>query len=528
MKIGALAWTQEAIASVADFVRNLRGWRALALAFLSGLLSALAFAPFGIVPLLLLSLAVLVFLLDGAQSSVRPIWRSAVLGWAYGFGQFLAGLYWIAYAFLVEPLQHAWQIPFVALIFPGGLALFIAFGCALSALFWRKGASRVLGFTAAYGLAEWLRGHILTGFPWNLAGYGWGASLAVLQSVSLFGVYGLTLLTILFGASLALLAQPDRARWIPAALTFLFVAFWIGGAVRLASHPTDFVPRVRLRLVQPNVAQADKYLPALRVQHWQELIDLSRVPHGPEPSHIIWPEAAPPFLLARVPWALADIAAITPGNVVLMTGAARAVAESDQRILFRNSFYIFAHRRLIATYDKFHLVPFGEYVPFPDILSALGIDKLVNQPGSFASGDRPHTYAVPGAPPVGPLICYEILFPAEVTAAERPGWFVNVTDDAWFGPASSSGPYQHLLVAAVRAIEEGVPVARAANTGISAVIDPFGRILTELGVNRTGVVDSPLPKALPPTVFARVHHLIFWGLIGLCILAAAATRMRRV
>ena len=528
MKLGALAWAQEGGAYVAATVHNLRGWRALTLAFLSGLLSALAFAPFGIFPLLLLSLAVLVFLLDGAQSSVRPIWRSAVLGWVYGLGQFLAGLYWVAYAFLVEPLQHAWQIPFVALIFPGGLALFIAVCCALSAVFWREGASRIFTFTAAYGLAEWLRGHILTGFPWNLAGYGWGGSLAVLQSVSLFGVYGLTLLTILFGGSLALLAQRDRACWIPAALTALFAAFWIGGALRLKAYPTEFVPGVRLRLVQPNVAQADKYLPALRVQHWQELVDLSRLHHGPKPTHIIWPEAAPPFLLARVPWALADVAAITAGNVVLMTGAVRAAPEPDGSIPFRNSFYIFAHAQLLATYDKFHLVPFGEYVPFPNTLRSLGIDKLVNQPGSFAGGDAPHTYTVPDAPAVGPLICYEILFPAEVTATERPGWFVNVTDDAWFGPASSSGPYQHLLVARVRAIEEGIPVARAANTGISAVIDPHGRMLTQLGIDRTGVVDSPLPRALPPTVFARLHHLIFWALMGLCILAAAATRMRRV
>jgi apolipoprotein N-acyltransferase len=508
---------RDACASAAALVRQLRGWRQIAVAFASGLFSAGGFAPFGIFPLLLLSLAVLVLLLDGANAEERRVWRSALIGWAYGFGQFLAGLYWVAYAFLVDPLQHAWQIPFVALLFPGGLALFIALACAISSFFWREGISRIFVVTVTYSLAEWLRGHILTGFPWNLPGYGWGGSLAVLQTVSWFGVYGLTLLTILFGVSLALLAERRRAPLVPATMTILFFAFWAGGAFRLSAIPTQLVPGVRLRIVQPNVAQADKYLPSLRARHWRELMDLSRVIHGPPPTHIIWPEAAPPFLLGYVPQALADVAALTSGKTVLMTGAVRAEREPDARLLLHNSFYIFGHEgQLLATYDKFHLVPFGEYVPFPGMLHALGIDRLVNQPGSFASGDGPHTYAVPGAPPLAPLICYEVLFPREVTAQRRPGWLVNVTDDSWFGPADSTGPYQHLLVARTRAIEEGLPLVRAANTGISAVIDPRGRITADLGVGHTGIVDAALPKPLAPTLFARTGHAIFWLMLIAC------------
>jgi apolipoprotein N-acyltransferase len=507
-------------------IRELRGWRSVALAFVSGLLSALSFAPFGIFPLLLLSFAVLVLLLDGARAGPRPIWRSALIGWAYGFGQFLAGLYWVAYAFLVDPLEHAWQIPFVALLFPGGLALFQAAACALYVAFWRPGWPRIFLFTATYALAEWLRGHILTGFPWNLPGYGWGASLAVLQSVSLFGVYGLTLLTILFGASLALVFGEGPARRIPAALALLFVLLWIGGEARLWTTVAGSVPGVRLRIVQPNVAQADKYVPTLRAAHWNELLGLSIARHDPPPTHIIWPEAAPPFLLARSPQALDDIALLTGRDKTLMTGAARAELGPDGKPVVHNSFYIFGPGgRLLATYDKFHLVPFGEYVPFPQVLHALGIDKLVNQPGSFASGSGPRTYAVPGAPPVGPLICYEILFPAEVVGDRRPGWFVNVTDDSWFGPASSTGPYQHFLVARVRAIEEGIPVARAANTGISTVIDPLGRVVAALGVDKAGVVDASLPKSLAPTPFTRLGHLGFWLMLLAC--AAAGLAMRR-
>jgi apolipoprotein N-acyltransferase len=526
--IAARSAAFEACDRIADFLRRLQGWRRLAAGCIAGALSALSFAPFGIFPLLLFSFAVLVLLLDGAQVSSHPIRASAFTGWAYGFGQFAAGLYWVAYAFLVDPLQHAWQIPFVVLLFPGGLALFTAFACALAAPFWRSGWSRVFAFTAAYALAEWLRGHILTGFPWNLPGYGWGASLAVMQSAAILGVYGLSLLTILFGASLALFCGPKRAPIIPLVLALAFVSLWIGGTVRLASSPTQYVPGVRLRIVQPNVAQADKYRIDLRGRHWQELIDFSRMQHGAPPTHIIWPEAAPPFLLARSPHAVSDIAALTANGTILMTGAARVESRGDERPAVHNSFYIFGRgAQLLGTYDKFHLVPFGEYVPLPQTLHALGIDKLVNQPGSFAAGDGPHTYAVPGAPAVGPLICYEILFPGEVTANPRPGWFVNVTDDSWFGPASSTGPYQHLLVARMRAIEEGIPIVRAANTGISAIIDPFGRTVAKLEIGKTGIVDSSLPKAISATFFARMHDLLFWIMLSGCAVLAFAAAFRR-
>jgi apolipoprotein N-acyltransferase len=518
----------EACDRAADFLRRLQGWRRMGVACMSGALSALAFAPFGIFPLLLLSLAILALLLDGARTTAHPVWISACTGWAYGFGQFAAGLYWVAYAFLVDPLQHAWQIPLVALLFPGGLGLFIASACAVSALFWRAGWSRVFALTAAYIFAEWLRGNILTGFPWNLPGYGWGASLAVLQSVAVFGVYGLSLLTILWGASLALFCGPKRAPAVPIVLSLLFVGIWFGGVVRLSSSPTQFVPGVRLRIVQPNVAEADKYRPNLRARHWQELIDLSRVKHGAPPTHIIWPEAAPPFLLARAPEALSDVTALTAKGTVLLTGAARAEPSSGEKPIFHNSFYIFGRdAQLLAIYDKFHLVPFGEYVPFPQTLHALGIDKLVNQPGSFAGGDGPHTYTIPGAPPVGPLICYEVLFSGEVAANPRPGWFVNVTDDSWFGPASSTGPYQHFLTARVRAIEEGIPIVRAANTGISAVIDPLGRVILELGINRAGVLDTLLPEAVSPTPFGQVHEMLFWAMLFGCMAAVLTATFRR-
>ena len=503
-----------------DFIRALTGWRRFLFAFAAGALSALSFAPYGFFPLLLLGFAVVVLLIDGAQSRLHPIRSAAFAGWTFGFGQFLVGLYWIAYAFFVDASDHLWQMPFIMTLLPGGLALLMALASGVAARFWHAGWPRVFLFAGCYGAAEWVRGWLFTGFPWNLPAYGWGAVLGVLQINALIGAYGLSLLTVLFGASLTLLFDRSRNWVLPSVTTLLFVLIWVGGEFRLASSPVAYVPGVHLRLVQPNVPQKEKYLPSKREDHWRDLIELSLARNGPTPTNIIWPEAAPPFLLGRDGAALDDIAILTGTDRVLMTGAVRVETAPDAPPKFFNSFYIFAHGgQLIATYDKFHLVPFGEYVPA--FLQRLGLNNVINMPGSFGSGDGPHTIAVPGAPPVGPLICYEILFPGEVTAADRPQWLVNVTDDSWFGPPSSSGPPQHLLIARVRAIEEGLPVARDANTGISAVIDPMGRFLGTLASNRKGILDSGLPQALPETLFARFGETGFFLLLILCLAVGA-------
>jgi apolipoprotein N-acyltransferase len=515
---GMAGLLREAAARACDRVRASTGWRRIGIAAGAGLVSASGFAPFGFFPLFLTALAILVMLVDGAASSPHRIRGAALAGWAFGFGQFLAGLYWVGYAFTVDAQGHAWQIPFVAVLLPGGLALFPAAACAGFAWVWRPGGGRILLFAACYAVAEWLRGHILTGFPWNLSAYSWGASLAILQSTAVIGAYGLSILTVLLGASLAELAslQP-RARRLPAALVVLFGVLWIGGALRLGLvHPVD-VEGVRLRLVQPNVPQTEKYVRALRARNWRDLIVLSTQPASVKPTHIIWPEAAPPFLLTALSPALDQIAALTQGNRVLMTGTVRVTLKGDNDIAYFNSFYVFAHGgSLIRVYDKSHLVPFGEYLPMAPLLHRLGLTKLVNMPDGFQEGPGPRTLSVPGAPATSPLICYEIIFPGSVVGTTRPGWLVNVTDDSWFGP--STGPYQHLLIARVRAIEEGLPVARAANTGISAVIDPLGRVITELGLQERGVIDSNLPQAMPITGFARFGEVGFALIVFACAL----------
>jgi len=496
-------------------LQRVRGIRRVAIAAGLGAAGALAFEPFRLVPLLLFAYAALVLLLDGAHAGPRRFRDAALVGWGFGFGLFLVGHYWIGYAFLVDAETHAWLMPFAMVLLPAGLALFFAAAAALCMAAWRPGMQRVFVFAVAFFIAEWLRGHILTGFPWNLPGYGWSSSTAILQSTSVLGVYGLSLLTLLFGASLALLA--GRGKLLPAALAVLFVAIWTAGEMRLSAATDATVPGVRLRIVQPSTPQPEKYAPENRVRNWRRLIDLSSLPAAQQPTHIIWPEAAPPVLLERTPEALADIAALTGDSRVLMTGQVR-LAEENGSVRSYNSFAIFgAHGALLGTYDKFHLVPFGEYVPVGPILRTLGITEIAASTG-FSSGPGPRTMTVPGAPPVGPLICYEIIFPREVTASPRPAWLVNLTDDSWFGP--DTGPMQHLLIARVRAIEEGLPIVRAANSGISAVIDAHGRVRASLALGLRDIVDSGLPVALSPPLFVRYGNVILLTFLLMCVVAA--------
>lgn len=510
-----------ALTSIGARLRALSGWRRVLVAVVAGAVSALGFAPFCLFLLLLLGLAAAVLLLDGAQRARRPVWAGAWVGWGFGFGQFAVGLHWIGFAFMVDAADHAWQLPFVAVLFPGGLALFPAIACAAASRFWRAGPSRIFLFALCYGLAEWARGHVLTGFPWNLAGYGWGGSLAVLQSAAAFGVYTLSLLTALFGAALAELFS-DRPRWrLPVVMTVIFAAFWIGGAMRLAQHPTAFIPGVTVRLVQPDIPQAEKYRPDLVARNWERLIRLSTLPASQVPRVIVWPEAAPPFLMTYSAPAMEWVSALNARGSLLMTGAIRAEAVSFDETKYFNSFYIFARGRAVATYDKSHLVPFGEYLPFEKTLDAWGLKKLTGIAGSFGMGPGPQTLTVPGVPDVGPLICYEILFPGDVVGTRRPNWLVNVTDDSWFG--TWAGPLQHLQVAQVRAIEEGLPVVRAANSGISAIIDPFGRIVTRSAMNAETVVDGRLP-ARTPSPTAGFQFLWFWLVVaGLFFLSVRRT-----
>jgi apolipoprotein N-acyltransferase len=505
------------LAAPAERLRRLSGWRRAAAAIMLGAFSATAFPPFYFFPALLLGLAGLALLLDGADDQPRKLRAAASIGWSFFFGQFLVGLHWIAYPFLVNPDVFLWLLPFAVTLMPAGLALFGALATLATVLLVRRsGTARLIALAVAIAATEWLRGHVLTGFPWNLPAYGWGASEAVMQSAALIGAYGLSLLTLLLGVSLADLTR--RKYVLPAVMALVFVALWGLGTLRL-QQPTLFVPNVSLRLVQPNIPQTEMY-GAYRARNWQLLMALSRRPGNP--THIIWPESATVFALARNPQALEQIALLTGSTASLIAGSLRV---DDQDRVFNTAYLFGPAGRPLGIYDKYHLVPFGEYLPLAPLLSRLGVAKLTAGETGFSAGPGPQSYALPGAPAMTPLICYEVIFPGAVTPAARPGWFVNITNDSWFGPWA--GPRQHLLIARLRAIEEGLPVARSAITGISAVIDGRGKIVTSLGLNQSGVIDAGLPKALPPTPYARFGDLGFAIILLACATIAGVLSQRR-
>ncbi len=505
------------------------GWKRAAIALVAGALSALAIAPFNAWPVLFLTFPVMVWLIDGAGAGrLRGVPAAAMAGWWFGLGYFVPGLYWIGYAFLVDASTFAWLMPFAVLGLPAYLALFTAAGFALARLIWTADASRVIALAVSLTLSEWLRGQVLTGFPWNAFGYALSEPLALAQTASLIGLWGMTFASVAIFASPAVLideSSPARRPWVaPLMALALLVAMGIFGVVRLNLQPTTTVAKVKLRIMQPNLQQDVKFNYAAKPEVMQKYLTLSDRASGPQStgvrdaSILIWPESAFPFFLTREADAMAEIAELLPKGTVLITGSVRAPDLPPGTRITRayNSIYVIDHDgSVLSVYDKLHLVPFGEYLPFQDWMERLGFAQLTKVQGGFIPGTRRRPMEVPNAPRVLPLICYEAIFPGDVaTRDDRPGWIVNLTNDGWFG--ISTGPYQHLQQARLRAIEQGLPVVRAANTGISAVIDPLGRVVARLGLGVEGVLDSSLPAAIAPTIYARA------GDIPVAIMVAAA------
>jgi apolipoprotein N-acyltransferase len=482
-------------------------------------------APFNIFPVLWLTFPVLVWLIDGATARenagfFRRLAPAAVVGWSFGFGYFLAGLWWVGAAFLVEADVFGWLMPFAVVILPAGMALYWAFGVALARLFWKEGWPRVVVLAVALAAAEWLRGHLFTGFPWNALGYALTPVPLMMQSAALVGIWGLTLAAIFVFAAPAVLGD-DRRRTprapavVLAVAAVLFAAHLGYGAFRLSGGPDPLVPDVRFRLVQPAIPLDSRWGAANADTVMQRFVELSGEGKGDAGlagiTHVVWPESAFPFLLTRRPEALAAIAGLLPPGTTLITGAARAERSPEpgaEPRIFNSVYVIGDGGEITAAYDKVHLVPFGEYIPFTGLLRALGLRQLIPLPGGFSAGDRRRALAVPGLPVAAPLICYEIIFPGEALApGVRPGWLLNLTDDAWFG--DTPGPYQHFLQARVRAVEEGLPLVRVANSGISAIVDGHGREVVSLPLDRLGTVDGGLPVALEATPYARIGDVIF-------------------
>lgn len=515
------------------------GWRRAAIALSAGALSALAMAPFNAWPVLFVTFPVLVWLIDGsAAGRWSGAINAAIAGWCFGFGFFVAGLYWIGYAFLVDAKTFAWLLPIAVSGLPAYLAIFTALGVAAARLIWVRGPERLLALAATLTIAEWLRGHLLTGFPWNTFGYALTQPLPLAQSVSLIGIWALTFLCIAICTTPAVLADDaiDTPRpYRPLALGFAVLAgLMIYGTVRLSMNPTTFVDGVTLRIMQPNLQQDQKFNYSAKEQVMERYLALSSRSTGPDAeglsnvTHLIWPESAFPFFLTREPDALAQIAGLLKPGTELITGAVRAAqgATAANPRAYNSVYVIDPDGSIQGVYDKVHLVPFGEYLPFQRILERLGLRQLTKQVGGFQSGDRRRNMDVPRAPKMLPLICYEAIFQGAAVprGEERPGWLVNVTNDGWFG--ISTGPYQHLQQTRVLAIAEGLPLVRAANTGISAVIDPLGRVINSLPLGAEGVFDSRLPQPAAPTFFILVGDYVFILLLVAGFIFVARRRLR--
>lgn len=523
------------LARWADRLRDLGGGRQLATALLLGALSGSALPPLHLVPLLVPAFVGLVWLLEGCAG-----WRRAFLvGWAFAVGHHLVGLYWVGIAMTVDLARFWWFLPIAVAGLAFGLGLFVAGGSALVRGLGLRGPALVLGLTAVWLAGEAARGHVLSGFPWNLVGTVWAFHPAPLQAASLFGVWGLSAVTLLAALAPAVLASFWRRRLRFTLLALLPLAgCLLFGVIRLGLAPPPGAaidPDVRLRIVQPSIPQEEKWRPSERSRHVADQMLQSLRPGFEQKSLVIWSETAIPYLLNLDPDLQKVVSRAAPPDGYLLAGAPTREPGPAGESLYNSLYAIAPDGALDERFDKVHLVPFGEYVPLRGLVAALGFGSLTG--GNFDSGPGPRVVELAGLPPFSPLICYEVIFSGRVYPATgpRPDWLLNLTNDAWFTNTRltimgwqpfrfTSGPYQHFASARLRTVEEGLPLVRAANNGISAVVDPYGRQLARLPLHAVANLDAPLPRPLPPTPYAVLGRWVLLPLLVLLLFPALLLR----
>lgn len=463
-----------------------------------GALSALSFAPFYILPVLVISFPLYLII---SMLSERPK-EAFYYGFSFGFGHFFAGLYWIGNSVNVETDIPNWLGPFmVALIalylslFPGIVSYLLKYihrNHTLEKNFFNISIS----FVVLWSLSEWFRGVLFTGFPWNLMGYVWGFSDIMLQSTSVWGTYGLGIVTCIL-SMLTFFIVVNYGRLISATIVTLTIGgLYVFGVYRLPTS-IDYVDDVKLKIVQANIKQQDKWPYANWSKNLITYMDMSDENDDAVTDIIIWPETAVIYSLSEEPLRRDVISSILDKEDFILTGFPRRQRDPDQTRIFNSLIAINKSGDVEGTYDKSHLVPFGEFIPsfITSIMIPLGLDQIFTGGQGFSHGDGIKTLNIEGMPPVGVLICYEVIFPGQVTDGNnRPDWLLNITNDAWYG--ESTGPYQHLLQTRVRAVEEGLPLVRSASTGVSAVIDPYGRIIDDIALNKRGVISGALPQKI--------------------------------
>jgi apolipoprotein N-acyltransferase len=493
---------------------SLAGIKKYATAFILGVMMAATMPPLEVSLVLLLCVPGFI----GLARQSRTKREAFLTGWAFGAGYFIAGLYWISYALFVDIAQFWWVLPFSAVLGPAALGLYYGFVPLLAWRYRKHERAHALMFVAAFALIEWIRGHAFTGFPWNLPGYTWQYFLSLMQVNSAIGIYGLTLLTLLWAAA------PLMGKRGAVALLALFLMLAGAGALRLHLLPTEPSGHT-VRIVQPNIPETLKWSRDDMRRNFEHILKLTATPAQMPITFTVWPETAVPSDLQRNPAVAQEIAASLPSGSMAVIGTLRSTAEEQY---FNSVTAMDGEGHVLGNYDKHHLVPFGEYIPYRQYLNLTPIANGIAMIGDFTRGGGVTTMRVGGnLPAPSPLVCYEAIFPGAVARDDdRPGWLVNVTNDAWYG--YTAGPYQHLENARVRAIEEGLPLVRAANTGVSAVVDPLGRYVDHISLGSMGIVDAILPAPLPPTVYAQFGDTLFFlMLVLLGILGETVARTRR-
>lgn len=504
----------------------LSGWHRHIVAFFAGAISALSMAPFDAFFVLFFTFPILVWLIDGVSNEPETglrskFWEGFKPGFWFGFGYFLCGLWWIGSAFLVDAEEFLWAMPIAILALPALLAVFWGVATAIARLFWSGDVSRIFALAAAFMLLEYIRGIFATGLPWNAIAYAAYFNPIMMQSASVLGLYSMTPFVILVGALLVFIFPGSGARTFKHKLMIglcfgLMLCHVSFGVLRFETSRSDMVEGVNLRLMQPNINQAEKFQPGKDKQILQTYLDLSVTENEgtklSDVTHLIWPESAFPFLLTDRRDALAAISSMLPSGTNLITGAARAEqagGSGKEDLVFNSVYVVDSEGVIVSAADKVHLVPFGEYLPLQSLAEGFGIKQLTQVQGGFTAGNSRKLLSTGVGPQFLPLICYEIIFSGQLWGeSKRPGWILNLTNDGWFG--MTPGPYQHERQAIVRAVEEGLPLVRVANTGISGVYDVYGRTISRLELGEKGVLDSPLPQALPQTIFTIFGDATFW------------------
>ncbi len=412
---------------------------------------------------------------------------AAWIGWAAGTGYFTAAMFWIAEPFLVDPVRYGWMAPFALVLMSAGMALFWGLAGALAGI-GRSGPQRALGFAIGLAATDLLRGYVLTGFPWALIGHVW-IGTPVMQAAAFVGPVGLSLIATL-AAALPVLSDRPRGRIALTAVSILGVAvLWVDGAQRMGADVPPRDPAIRVRLVQPNATQSLKW----RADMWDVFLDrqmqATALPADPALDLIVWPETAVPWLLDRTGTLFREMTEASRGVPVAL-----GIQRADGQRYFNSLAVIDGTGSVTHVYDKWHLVPFGEYIPAGDLLAGIGIRAFAAREGNgYSAGPGPRVLDLGRAGRVLPLICYEAVFPQGLmTLPDRADWILQVTNDGWFGDLS--GPYQHLAQARLRAVEQGLPLLRTANTGITAVIDARGQVLASLPLNTVGHLDAAVPR----------------------------------